>query len=238
MSYLGVPPFGQTVRTTTELTATAAQTTFTPAGGYLPGYIDVFMNGVLLDSSDYTATNGSTVVLTAAAALDDEIKTIAYWPVSLIDTYRKAEVDAAISGAGVPSGTKMMFVQTAAPTGWTKDTTHDNKALRVVSGTASTGGSVAFTTAFASQSVAGTVGSTTLSTSEIPAHAHTHLVYHDYGYGAGAPNRTTGMVNGGGGAANLSGNNTGGGGSHNHSFTGTAINMAVSYVDTIIATKD
>ena len=144
----------------------------------------------------------------------------------------------AVIQALIPTGTKMMFVQTAAPTGWTKDTTHDNKALRVVSGTASTGGSVAFTTAFASQSVAGTVGSTTLSTSEIPAHAHTHLVYHDYGFATSAPNRTTGMLNGAGGSANLGGNNTGGGGSHNHSFTGTAINMAVQYVDVIIATKD
>ena len=113
MSYLGVPPFGQTVRTTTELTATAAQTTFTPAGGYLPGYIDVFMNGVLLDSSDYTATNGSTVVLTAAAALNDEIKTIAYWPVSLIDTYRKAEVDALVAAVvgATGGGTDAVFYE-------------------------------------------------------------------------------------------------------------------------------
>lgn len=60
-----------------------------------------------------------------------------------------------------PSGTSMLFAQTAAPTGWTKSTTHNDKALRVVSGTASSGGSVAFSTAFASQSVSGTVGSTT-----------------------------------------------------------------------------
>jgi hypothetical protein len=149
-----------------------------------------------------------------------------------------AEIGAAPAASAIPSGTKMLFAQTAAPTGWTKDTTHDNKALRVVSGTASTGGSVAFTTAFASKAVAGTVGSTTLSTSEIPSHSHSHLVFHDYGFGAGAPNRTTGMVNGGGGSANLGGNATGGGGSHNHSFTGTAIDLAVSYVDVIIATKD
>jgi hypothetical protein len=170
----------------------------------------------------------------------------------------------------IPTGTKMMFVQTVAPTGWTKDTTHDNKALRVVSGTASTGGTVAFTTAFASQAVngsianttatniaatqGGTVGSTTLSTAQIASHSHTHLVYHDYGYATSAPNRTTGMLNGGGGSANLGGNAAGGGGSHdhsfsgsshnhtqnahNHTFTGTAIDMAVQYVDVIIATKD
>ena len=61
-----------------------------------------------------------------------------------------------------PAGTAMLFVQTAAPTGWTKSTTHNNKALRIVSGTASSGGSVNFTTAFSSQDVAGTVGDTTL----------------------------------------------------------------------------
>lgn len=60
-----------------------------------------------------------------------------------------------------PAGTKAIFVQTAAPAGWTKDVTHNNKALRIVNGTASTGGTVAFTTAFASKSVAGSISNTT-----------------------------------------------------------------------------
>ena len=68
-----------------------------------------------------------------------------------------------------PTGTKMLFQQTTAPVGWTKDTTHDNKALRVVSGTAGSGGSVNFTTAFGSQNV----GATTLTTAQIPVHNHT-----------------------------------------------------------------
>jgi hypothetical protein len=72
-----------------------------------------------------------------------------------------------------PSGTVMLFAQTAAPTGWTKSTTHNDKALRVVSGAAGSGGSLAFTAAFASQAVAGTVGATTLTASQIPAHTHT-----------------------------------------------------------------
>jgi hypothetical protein len=55
------------------------------------------------------------------------------------------------------SGTAMLFVQSSAPTGWTKSTTHNDKALRVVSGAASSGGSVAFSTAFASQTPSGTV---------------------------------------------------------------------------------
>jgi hypothetical protein len=80
-----------------------------------------------------------------------------------------------------PSGTKMLFNQTSAPVGWVKDVTHDNKALRVVTGTAGTGGSVNFTTAFANQSLSGstgdttatgTVGDTTLTVAQIPAHTH------------------------------------------------------------------
>ena len=56
----------------------------------------------------------------------------------------------------------MIFQQTSAPTGWTKDTSDTNqRALRVVSGTASSGGSVDFTTAFASRSVSGSVANTT-----------------------------------------------------------------------------
>jgi hypothetical protein len=65
-----------------------------------------------------------------------------------------------------PSGTRMSFQQTTAPTGWTKDTTAaiDNSALRFVTGAASSGGSVAFTTAFASQSVTGSVAATATAT--------------------------------------------------------------------------
>ena len=53
-----------------------------------------------------------------------------------------------------PSGTKMLFQQTSAPTGWTKVTSGvDNKALRVVSGTAGSGGSNAFSNTLASRSI-------------------------------------------------------------------------------------
>jgi hypothetical protein len=133
--------------------------------------------------------------------------------------------------AYLPTGTAMMFVQTSAPTGWTKSTTHDNKALRVVSGAAASGGTVAFTTAFASQTT--TIGGTTLTTAQIPSHTH------DVSYNA------TTMTTGGptvvltaipGTSSSGASNATGGGGSHTH--TSTAINLAVSYVDVIIATKD
>jgi len=54
-----------------------------------------------------------------------------------------------------PSGTSMLFQQTAAPTGWTKQTSHNNKAIRLTTGTVGTGGSSPFTTAFGTPSVAG-----------------------------------------------------------------------------------
>jgi hypothetical protein len=142
-----------------------------------------------------------------------------------------------------PTGTKMMFVQSTAPPGWTKDTTHDNKALRVVSGTAGSGGSIGFTTAFTSQavsgsvSVSGTVGSTTLSTSQIPSHTHTYTFPTSGTFG---DNDSTAARVGG----TTSTGAEGGGQSHDHSWsgtatlTGTSINLEVQYVDVIIATKD
>ena len=143
--------------------------------------------------------------------------------------------------AYLPTGTVMLFVQTSAPTGWTKSTTHDNKALRVVSGSASSGGSVAFTTAFASQAVAGTVGATTLDVTQIPSHTHvmTTRLKSSAAYVAGAQTYelgqdTTDYTS----TSSDTSQSTGGGGSHTHTFTGTAINLAVSYVDVIIATKD
>jgi hypothetical protein len=133
---------------------------------------------------------------------------------------------------GFPVGTAMLFVQTAAPTGWTKSTTHDNKALRIVSGAASSGGSVAFTTAFASQGVSGTVGATTLTTAQIPS--HTHQQTNGFAGGASAGANTSYDI----GSTSRVTDATGGGNSHDHAFTGTAINLAVQYVDVIIATKD
>jgi hypothetical protein len=68
--YLGVPATGVTTtayRTVTEFTATAGQTTFAPPS-YNVGFINVYLNGVLLGSADYTANNGATVVLATGAS--------------------------------------------------------------------------------------------------------------------------------------------------------------------------
>jgi len=59
-----------------------------------------------------------------------------------------------ISASEFSSGTTIVFYQASAPTGWTKSTSHDNKALRVVSGTGGgSGGSSSFTSVFASRGV-------------------------------------------------------------------------------------
>ena len=147
------------------------------------------------------------------------------------------------------SGTVLIFGQTNAPTGWTKDTTNfNNSALRVVTGTVGSGGTQDFTTAFASQTPAGTVsvaglsvGSTTLTTAQIPSHAHG--IYYNNGSGP-ITNSTPFWALEQSARGTYTINSEGGGSSHTHSvtgsasFTGTAINLAVKYVDVIRATKN
>ena len=71
-------------RTLFKYTATSGQTTFsgTDANGntlaYTSGSFDVFLNGVLLDATDFTASNGTSVVLASAAATSDILTVLAY----------------------------------------------------------------------------------------------------------------------------------------------------------------
>ena len=157
-----------------------------------------------------------------------------------IDTQMKANADAINNIELFPSGTAMLFQQTSAPTGWTKSTTHNDKALRVVSGTASSGGSTAFSTAMGTPSVSGTVGisgapavgnlavsmsgnisSTTLSTNQIPSHSH--AIYNtnannpkNTGYWNGPNYQNPVFTNSTSNSVNGAIRNTGNSGSHNH----------------------
>ena len=129
---------------------------------------------------------------------------------------------ATAAAAAFPTGTVMLFAQTTAPTGWTKSTAHNDKALRVVSGTAGSGGSVAFTTAFASRSV----DNHTLTVAQMPSHNHSIL---QIGSGFAARSVAGGSADG----STTNTNATGGGGAHSH-----GINLAVQYVDIILAVKN
>lgn len=160
--------------------------------------------------------------------------------------------------AFIAAGTVAIFRQTAAPSSWTKDTTNNNnRALRCVTGTAASGGNIAFTTAFASKPVSGNVasnastnvsvavGNHTLATSRIPSHAHPNGASGNLTNNATQPS--------GGGLQYVQSQNTGGSGgsqAHSHpgsgnasttvssSFSGTAIDLTVQYVDVIQCTKD
>jgi hypothetical protein len=160
-----------------------------------------------------------------------------------------------------PAGTVKLFYQATAPVGWTKLTSQDNKALRVVSGTGGgSGGTTNFTTVLSSsnpsltvnindvfpvQIVSGTgqnVGETTLALSQLPNHTHTGLTGGTSGSGA-TPFSNTGsrLISGSTGTGGMIENT--GGGSHTHPFSGSAsinetrtysIDLSVQYVDCII----
>ena len=155
----------------------------------------------------------------------------------------------ATQGVEFVTGTVMLFRQNTAPTGWTKSSTFDNAALRVVSGTvnATQSGVVPFTGAFANTTPSITVdasglsaGATTLTSATIPSHSHVVVVGSGGGYAGGrvAQGNADATVNG------PNTGSTGSGGSHSHSMSGSAsatssaINLNVRYADAIIASKD
>ena len=167
----------------------------------------------------------------------------------------EAPIPGVATGSSFPSGTVQLFVQSAAPVGWTKGATHDDKALRVVTGSVSTGGTDAFTTAFSSSKA---TDGYTLVADDLPTHTHsfsatssTESATHTHSYtgwsgaslsgsaGANSSPYISGATNTGTQSAN-----------HTHTVSGTTgsvgadaahahdITLDVQYVDVIIATKD
>ena len=144
----------------------------------------------------------------------------------------------AIGLAPIPATTVMLFVQASAPTGWTQVTTYNDRALRIVStGTGNVGGavggSVAFETAFASQTPAGSNAGTAISIAQMPAHTHTKAAVDDVAGLQGGAQGSVGKTDDSG----VSGS-TGGGGTHTHTFSGTAIDLNVHFINAIYATKN
>ena len=164
-----------------------------------------------------------------------------------------------LQNVGFSSGTKMVFYQASAPTGWTQDTASalSNTVMSVVTGTGGgTGGSTSYFSSFlattnksapgqpVSGSVSGTVGGHTLSTPELASHSH--------------PGPS---VFSGGGASNVPGlrsdffapstlpttGTQGSGNPHAHPFSGSLSSATadvtipaanVKYANVIVATKD
>jgi len=86
MSYIGTEPkdirsFG---RTKFDYTATQGQTAFTGADddgkvlAFTTGQIEVYVNGILMDDSDFTTTGTGTVTLASAANLNDVVNVVSF----------------------------------------------------------------------------------------------------------------------------------------------------------------
>ena len=83
--------FGRSTTSRQTYTATASQTVF--AIQYDIGFIDVYRNGLKLATSDFTASNGTTIVLNNACSLNDVVDIVAYGTFELADAYTKNDTD-------------------------------------------------------------------------------------------------------------------------------------------------
>jgi len=76
-----------------EYIATSGQTNFSAT--YDVGFVDVYLNGSkLIPTTDFTATDGATIVLTTGATTGDNVSIIAYGAFNVADTYTQAQADA------------------------------------------------------------------------------------------------------------------------------------------------
>jgi len=82
--YLGAIPVPQATQHRETFTATSGQTTFATAG-YTVGFLDVYLNGSHLSPADFTATNGSDVVLASGASTGDVCDIISYTAFEIAD---------------------------------------------------------------------------------------------------------------------------------------------------------
>jgi len=153
------------------------------------------------------------------------------------------------------------FYQASAPPRWTKSTTHNDKTLRVVSGTGGgSGGSSSFTTVFpnslrnisGTNPISGSVGNHTLDVSQIPSHTHGNGGSIELNAVPANTNPDGSFASWNGGdvsrAAGWSRFSTiapsaGGGEDHNHPWSGNAvfsqnIDLRVQYIDIISCNFD
>jgi hypothetical protein len=82
--YIGSTPVPQATQHRESFTCTEGQTSFATAG-YTAQFVDVYLNGSHLSPADFTATNGSDVVLGVAASADDVCDIISYTPFEIAD---------------------------------------------------------------------------------------------------------------------------------------------------------
>jgi len=81
-----------TTFTTTVFTATANQTTFSVS--YTVNFVEVFLNGSKLSAADFTATNGTSIVLASGATVGDTLDVVAYGTQTVANVYTQSQSDA------------------------------------------------------------------------------------------------------------------------------------------------
>ena len=100
-------------RSTTSFTATAGQTSFSLT--YTPNFIDVYHNGVRLTASEFTATNGTSVVLTEGAFAGDTIDIVVFQNSALFNSSKWSLVDTTNESGDIFKDTNV-GIGTAKPT--------------------------------------------------------------------------------------------------------------------------
>lgn len=119
---------------------TYTRTTFTPTDGqsvfnvnYTPGYIQVYLNGVLLTTTDFAAASGTSITLVESCTSADTLETIAYNVGTVLNiaggvagaiVYQSAANTTGMSAAG-SSGQLLISGGTGSPT-WTSSPTVTN----------------------------------------------------------------------------------------------------------------
>ena len=174
---------------------------------------------------DGDTSRGTTAIADADGFLVNDAGTMRMTSAATVQTYMQ-------DGAGFASGTDMIFFQAAAPTGWTKSTANNDKALRVVTGD---GGGTGGTAAVTSPAHNIAAAATTLALNQIPAHAHAGVVTGaskqvEQTYTGNSSAHMVNNVNTG------SSSNAGGGASHSHNMSGSI--TTPQYIDVIVAAKD
>ena len=131
-----------TVRSVNRYVATNNQTLFPSSGtvSYSVGYIDVYLNGSKLDSTEFTASNGTTVTLTTGASTNDIVELIAYTNVSLTnvtvvnDTTPQLGGDLDLNGNDITGTGNINVTGTATVTGGQVATQNDAIAFAIALG--------------------------------------------------------------------------------------------------------
>lgn len=139
----------------------------------------------------------------------------------------------------IPSGKKMLFVESSAPSGWTGLDSVSDRMLRVVTASSGSGASTGGAWAISGLSVSVSVGATTLTNTTIPSHNHSYNDKHRDTTTTRSSSGSTSVNQGESDDGRTTGS-TGSGGSHSHSGSGSASgdgNWRPSYQNVIVCSK-